>query len=133
MSTKPKLVQSDPDLVTSSGERNLGTKSGLALNRGQILLISYIGGNLSSQDASGRDRDQFLYKKNPARCCRTTQLILNALRLRIKMGACLTAKPDHPQSHCVHVSSKYSGNIDQEPTEIRKQRTNQNSLFRSRD
>eukprot|EP00116_Pleurobrachia_bachei_P003991 sb/3464253/ len=29
-------VQSDPDLVASSGERNLGTKSGLALNRGQI-------------------------------------------------------------------------------------------------
>eukprot|EP00116_Pleurobrachia_bachei_P016911 sb/3477173/ len=29
-------VTSDPDLVTSSGERNLGTKSGLALNRGQI-------------------------------------------------------------------------------------------------
>eukprot|EP00116_Pleurobrachia_bachei_P019004 sb/3479266/ len=36
--------QSDPDLVTSSGEMNLGTKSGLALNRGQIPLISYIGG-----------------------------------------------------------------------------------------
>eukprot|EP00116_Pleurobrachia_bachei_P003985 sb/3464247/ len=40
-------IDSDPDLVTYSGERNLGTKSGLALNRGQIPLISYIGGNLS--------------------------------------------------------------------------------------
>eukprot|EP00116_Pleurobrachia_bachei_P005333 sb/3465595/ len=40
-------VQTDPDLVTSSGERILGTKSGLALNRGQIPLIFYIGGNLS--------------------------------------------------------------------------------------
>eukprot|EP00116_Pleurobrachia_bachei_P016021 sb/3476283/ len=34
-------VQSDPDLVTSSGERVLVTKSGLALNRGQIPLISF--------------------------------------------------------------------------------------------
>eukprot|EP00116_Pleurobrachia_bachei_P017265 sb/3477527/ len=41
------FVQSDPDLVTSSGERVLVTKSGWALNRGQIPLISYIGGNLS--------------------------------------------------------------------------------------
>eukprot|EP00116_Pleurobrachia_bachei_P014537 sb/3474799/ len=32
-------VQSDPDLVISSGERVLGTKSGWALNRGQITLI----------------------------------------------------------------------------------------------
>eukprot|EP00116_Pleurobrachia_bachei_P012204 sb/3472466/ len=35
---------SDPDLVTSSGERVLVTKSGWALNRGQIPFISYIGG-----------------------------------------------------------------------------------------
>eukprot|EP00116_Pleurobrachia_bachei_P016880 sb/3477142/ len=40
-------LQSDPDLVTSSGERVLVTKSGWPLNRGQIPLISYIGGNLS--------------------------------------------------------------------------------------
>eukprot|EP00116_Pleurobrachia_bachei_P008928 sb/3469190/ len=40
------LLQSDPDLVTSSGEMVLVTKSGWALNRGQITLISYIGGNL---------------------------------------------------------------------------------------
>eukprot|EP00116_Pleurobrachia_bachei_P000859 sb/3461121/ len=33
------IIQSDPDLVTSSGERVLGTKSGWALNRGQITLI----------------------------------------------------------------------------------------------
>eukprot|EP00116_Pleurobrachia_bachei_P018800 sb/3479062/ len=32
-------IRSDHDLVTSSGERVLGTKSGLALNRGQITLI----------------------------------------------------------------------------------------------
>eukprot|EP00116_Pleurobrachia_bachei_P005528 sb/3465790/ len=38
-------IQSDPDLVTSSGERVLVTKSGWALNWGQIPLISYIGGN----------------------------------------------------------------------------------------
>eukprot|EP00116_Pleurobrachia_bachei_P014455 sb/3474717/ len=31
------LIQSDPDLVTSSGERVLGTKSGLALNRVNFL------------------------------------------------------------------------------------------------
>eukprot|EP00116_Pleurobrachia_bachei_P013710 sb/3473972/ len=37
----------DPDLVTSSGERVLVTKSGWPLNRGQIPLISYIGGSLS--------------------------------------------------------------------------------------
>eukprot|EP00116_Pleurobrachia_bachei_P004248 sb/3464510/ len=41
------VVQSDPDLVTSSGERVLVTKSGWPLNRGQIPLISCIGGNLS--------------------------------------------------------------------------------------
>eukprot|EP00116_Pleurobrachia_bachei_P012721 sb/3472983/ len=46
-SHKWRYVQSDPDLVTSSGERVLGTKSGWPLNRGQIPLISYIGGNLS--------------------------------------------------------------------------------------
>eukprot|EP00116_Pleurobrachia_bachei_P013281 sb/3473543/ len=40
------IVQSDPDLVTSSGERVLVTKSGWPLNRGQIPLISYIGGNI---------------------------------------------------------------------------------------
>eukprot|EP00116_Pleurobrachia_bachei_P004622 sb/3464884/ len=44
---KATLLQSDPDLVTSSGERVLVTKSGWSLNRGQIPLISYIGGNLS--------------------------------------------------------------------------------------
>eukprot|EP00116_Pleurobrachia_bachei_P001048 sb/3461310/ len=38
--------QSDPDLVTFPGERVLVTKSGRALNYGQIPLISYIGGNL---------------------------------------------------------------------------------------
>eukprot|EP00116_Pleurobrachia_bachei_P011698 sb/3471960/ len=32
--------------LTSSEERVLGTKSGWSLNRGQITLISYIGGNL---------------------------------------------------------------------------------------
>eukprot|EP00116_Pleurobrachia_bachei_P017288 sb/3477550/ len=36
-----KLIQSDPHLVTSSGERVLVTKSGWALNRGQIPLISF--------------------------------------------------------------------------------------------
>eukprot|EP00116_Pleurobrachia_bachei_P010426 sb/3470688/ len=41
------VIQSDPHLVTSSGERVLVTKSGWALNRGQIPLISSIGGNLS--------------------------------------------------------------------------------------
>eukprot|EP00116_Pleurobrachia_bachei_P014033 sb/3474295/ len=41
------IIQSDPDLVTSSGERVLVTKSGWPLNRGEITLISYIGGNLS--------------------------------------------------------------------------------------
>eukprot|EP00116_Pleurobrachia_bachei_P018601 sb/3478863/ len=35
------------NLVTSSGERVLVTKSGWPLNRGQIPLISYIGGTLS--------------------------------------------------------------------------------------
>eukprot|EP00116_Pleurobrachia_bachei_P012738 sb/3473000/ len=40
-------LKSDPDLVTPSGERVLVTKSGWPLNRGQIPLISYIGGNLS--------------------------------------------------------------------------------------
>eukprot|EP00116_Pleurobrachia_bachei_P007875 sb/3468137/ len=39
------LNYSDPDLVTSLGERVLVTKSGWPLNRGQILLVSYIGGN----------------------------------------------------------------------------------------
>eukprot|EP00116_Pleurobrachia_bachei_P005006 sb/3465268/ len=39
-------IQSDPDLMTSLGERVLVTKSGWPLNRGQITLISYIGGNL---------------------------------------------------------------------------------------
>eukprot|EP00116_Pleurobrachia_bachei_P004696 sb/3464958/ len=33
------FVQSDPDLVTSPGERVFGTKSGWALNRGEITLI----------------------------------------------------------------------------------------------
>eukprot|EP00116_Pleurobrachia_bachei_P014259 sb/3474521/ len=42
----PAQLQTDPDLVTSSGERILVTKSGWALNRGQITLISHIGGNL---------------------------------------------------------------------------------------
>eukprot|EP00116_Pleurobrachia_bachei_P016300 sb/3476562/ len=36
-----------PIYVTSSGKRVLVTKSGWPLNRGQIPLISYIGGNLS--------------------------------------------------------------------------------------
>eukprot|EP00116_Pleurobrachia_bachei_P014140 sb/3474402/ len=43
----PLNMQSDPGLVTSSGERVLVTKSGWPLNRGQISLISGIGGNLS--------------------------------------------------------------------------------------
>eukprot|EP00116_Pleurobrachia_bachei_P006624 sb/3466886/ len=43
----PDNLKSDPHLVTSSGERVLVTKSGWALNRGQIPLISSIGGNLS--------------------------------------------------------------------------------------
>eukprot|EP00116_Pleurobrachia_bachei_P009352 sb/3469614/ len=41
------VLQSDPDLVASSEERVLSTKSGWPLNRGQIPLISYIRGNLS--------------------------------------------------------------------------------------
>eukprot|EP00116_Pleurobrachia_bachei_P018225 sb/3478487/ len=44
MFTVLDVVPSDPDLVTSSGERVLVTKSGWPLNRGQIPLISYIGG-----------------------------------------------------------------------------------------
>eukprot|EP00116_Pleurobrachia_bachei_P017661 sb/3477923/ len=38
---------SDSDLGTPSGERLLSTKSGCPLNRGQIRLISYIGGKKS--------------------------------------------------------------------------------------
>eukprot|EP00116_Pleurobrachia_bachei_P007073 sb/3467335/ len=40
-------IQSDPDLGTPSGEMLLSTKSGCPLNRGQIRLISYIGGKKS--------------------------------------------------------------------------------------
>ena len=38
------LVQSDPDLPGCSGERVLPDKSGCPVYRGQIPLISYIGG-----------------------------------------------------------------------------------------
>eukprot|EP00116_Pleurobrachia_bachei_P001072 sb/3461334/ len=60
---KYKDIQSDPDLVTSSGERVLGTKSGWPLNRGQIPLISHIGRNLSTLQRhravqSEREREQ---------------------------------------------------------------------------
>eukprot|EP00116_Pleurobrachia_bachei_P006770 sb/3467032/ len=41
-------VQSDPDLPGCSGERFLPGKSGFPVYRGQILLISYFGGRLSS-------------------------------------------------------------------------------------
>ena len=38
------IIQSDPDLTAPSGERVLSVKSGYPLNRGQILLISCVGG-----------------------------------------------------------------------------------------
>eukprot|EP00116_Pleurobrachia_bachei_P004918 sb/3465180/ len=53
----PQSDLSDTDLGTPSGERLLSTKSGCPLNRGQIKLISYIGGKKYIEN-KGRQRER---------------------------------------------------------------------------